>query len=91
MASERKSLRERADETAKRIQVILGPEAELYPKEITDAVEKAIIDALLEERERCASVAFDHVCIEDRDRAHKLAEEVRRVRTALVTNLNSMR
>ena len=91
MAASPKSLRDRADETARRIQGIFGSPPDAYPKEIADAVEQAIIDALLEERERCAGVAFDHVCQEDRDKAHKVAEEVRRIRSALVTNLSSMR
>lgn len=91
MAPAHKSLRDRADETAARIQEIFDESGEDNPKKIADAVEKAIIGALLEERERCASVAFDHVCLEDRDKAHKVAEEVRRLNTALVTNLSSMR
>ena len=91
MAPAHKSLRDRAEETASRIQGIFGADSSEHPKEIADAVEKAIIEALLEERERCAAVAFDHVCQEDRDKAHKVAEEVRRIRTALVANLTSMR
>ncbi|MDH5489407.1 MAG: hypothetical protein OEX17_05690 [Rhodospirillaceae bacterium] len=90
MPSAHKSLRERACEATKRINGILGVSDESHNKEVAKAVEKAIIDALLEERERCATVAFE--CLpEDQDRAHKVAEEVRRIRDALVTNLTSMR
>jgi len=90
MPSAHKSLRDRACEATKRINKILGVTDKSHDKEVAVAIEKAIIDALLEERERCATVAFE--CLpEDQDRAHKVAEEVRRVRNALVTNLNSMR
>ncbi|MDH3335051.1 MAG: hypothetical protein OEL50_00275 [Rhodospirillaceae bacterium] len=90
MPSAHKSLRERACEATKRINTILGIVDESHDKEVAQAVEKAIIDALLEERERCATVAFE-CCAEDKDKAHKVADEVRRIRNALVTNLTSMR
>lgn len=86
-----KSLRERAQETTEKIQAILNVDCGTHEKEVILAVERAIIDALLQERERCATVAFDHCCAEDRDRAHKVAEEIRRVRNALLTNLESLR
>lgn len=85
-----KSLRERAEETTKKVQDALGLSDENHSKEIADAVEQAIINALLEERKRCADVAFK-CCIEDQDKAHQVAEEIKRVNTALVTNLSSMR
>lgn len=90
MPSAHKSLRDRACEVTKRINVILGVSDESHNKDVAKAVEKAIVDALLEERERCATVAFE-CCAEDQDRAHKVADEVRRIRNALVTNLSSMR
>lgn len=90
MPSAHKSLKERADETTNAIQEILGVSNETHSKEVSSAVEKAIIAALLEERERCAKVAFE-CCAEDQDKAHKVADEVRRIRNALVTNLSSMR
>ncbi len=89
--SAHKSLRDRAEETTLIIQESLGFSPETHSKEVADVVEKAIIDALLEERDRCATVAFEKCCDEDMDKAHKVAEEVRRLRTALVTNLSSMR
>ncbi len=85
-----KSLRERADEATTKIQDILGVTADEHPKEISDAIERTIINALLEERERCATVAFE-CCNEDEDQAHKIAREIRRVKTALIANLSSMR
>ena len=85
-----KSLRERAEQATQEVQGTLGVSAEEHPKEIEDAIEQAIINALLEERHRCADVAFE-CCNEDRDKAHKIADEIRRVNTALVANLSAMR
>jgi len=86
-----KSLRDRAEETKNKIQELLDISCSGHDDEVIKAIEQAIIAALLEERERCAVVAFKHCCDEDRDRAHKVAEDIKRVRTALVTNLESMR
>jgi hypothetical protein len=86
-----KSLRDRAEETMLKIQKILDISCAGHDQEVVKAIEKALIEALLEERERCAVIAFKHSCAEDRDQAHKLAEEIKKVRTALVTNLESMR
>jgi len=86
-----KSLRDRADETTRKVQEILGVTSDEHPKEISDAIEQTIINALLEERERCATVAYDECCDEDIDRADKVANEIRRIRTALIANLSSLR
>ncbi|NQV84991.1 MAG: hypothetical protein HQ494_14360 [Rhodospirillales bacterium] len=85
-----KSLRERAEAATKEVQEILGISVDTHPKEIADALEKTITMALLEERRRCADVASK--CYgEDRDKAHKVAEEVNRVNTALIANLSALR
>jgi len=86
-----KSLRDRAEETKKNIQDLLDISCSGHDEEVIKAIEKTIIEALLAERERCAVVAFKHCCDEDQDKAHKLAADIKRVRSALVTNLNSMR
>lgn len=85
-----KSLRERAEEAAKEVQGILRVSEEDHPKEVADAIEQTIINALLEERHRCADVALK-CCEEDQDKAHKISEEIRRVNSALMANLGSMR
>ncbi len=85
-----KSLRERAEEATREVQKVLGVSAEDHPKEVADAIEQTIIKALLEERHRCADLAFQ-CCEEDKDKAHKVAEEIRRVNTALMANLSSLR
>lgn len=91
MPEAHKSLRERAQETSAKIQQILDIDCADHEQEVVKAIEQAIIDALLAERERCAAVAYTQVCEEDRDRAHKLADEIRRIRNALSANLDSMR
>lgn len=84
------SLRERADAVTKEVQDILGVSADTHPKEIADAVERTIINALLEERRRCAEVALKY-CGDDRKKGNKIAEEINRTNTALVANLSAMR
>ncbi len=85
-----KNLRERAEETAKDVMGILGASEDDHPKEVADAIEKAIIKALVSERERCADVAMG--CYPDgNDKAKRVADEIRRVRSVLITNLESMR
>ena len=84
-----KSLKERAETTSKDIQNLLGGAADAYPKEITEALEKTITEALLVERGRCAEVALN--CVDDRDKAKLVSEEIKRVNTALVANLSALR
>jgi len=84
-----KSLRDRAETATREVQEILGGDT-AHPKEIANAIERAITMALLEERKRCADVASQ--CYgEDKDKAHKVAEEVNRVNTALIANLSALR
>ena len=59
-------------------------------KAIADAVEKEIIEAVLEESERCVKVAHT-CCSPDLDKAHKIAEGIKRTHTALIANLSSLR
>jgi hypothetical protein len=85
-----KNLRERAEETAKDVQSILGISNDDHPKEVADAIEQAIIKALVDERHRCADLALV-CCAEDGDRAQRVADEIRKVRSVLITNLSAMR
>ncbi len=77
-------LRERADQIAKSIFSALqtSPDAD-RSKEATDIIEKAIINVVLEERQRCANVAITHGT-PDADRASKIAEEIRHAEDAMV-------
>lgn len=54
------------------------------------AVEKAIIDIVLAEQERCAGVARE-CCSADRGMAYKIAKEMRQTTEALIANLSAMR
>jgi predicted GTPase len=85
-----KNLRERAESTAKEVQEILGISTDDYPKKVVDAIEHAIIRALIEERHRCADMARDSMA-EDAQRAQDVGEKIRAVNSVLITNLNSMR
>ncbi len=84
------NLKERADAATKEVQDILGVSADTHPKEIADAIERTIINALLEERKRCAEVALK-CCGDDRKRGQTIAEEINRFNTALMANLSAMR
>ncbi len=83
------TLRERADRVAKSVFSALqtSPDADRV-KEATDVIEKAIIDVVLQERQRCANVAVGHGT-PDADLASKIAEDIRRARDAEIAGLAS--
>ncbi|USG62756.1 hypothetical protein NBZ79_07165 [Sneathiella marina] len=85
-----KSLRERAEDTAKEVREILGVSEDDHPTEVADAIEHAIIRALIEERDRCADMIHDHM-EEDAQKAKYVSDKVRAVKSVLITNLSSMR
>ncbi len=75
---------ERADRVAKSIFSALqtSPDAD-QAKQATDVIETAIIDVVLEERQRCAGVAIAHGT-PDADRASKIADAIRRAEDAKI-------
>ncbi len=78
------TLRERADSIAKSVfNALDATPTEDQAKAATDAIEKAVIDVVLNERQRCASVVIAHGT-PDADRVHKLAEEIHRADQAMV-------
>ncbi len=85
------SVRNRAEYTAEVICDLLetGPNADLATA-IADAVEKEIIEAVLDESKRCVQVAHT-CCSPDLDKAHKIAEGIKRTHTAMIANLSSLR
>jgi len=85
-----KNLRERAETTAGEIYDILGVTEGTHSKEIVDAIEKSIINALVEERQRCAKIAKDYFN-ENEEKAKQLSDQIGRVRSVLITNLTAMR
>ena len=85
------SFRDRAERAAGVIGGLLDSGADAaQTKAIADAIEKEIIEAVLEESERCVKVAHN-CCSPDLDKAHKIAEGIKRTHTALVANLSSLR
>jgi hypothetical protein len=85
------SFREQADKTVQAVAEALGaaPTPE-QAKAAADLIEGAIIDSYRDGAERSAKVAMD-CCAEDRDLAHKVADEIHRANTTLIANLSSMR
>ena len=84
-------IRERAERAAKAVYAILqvSPTDE-QTKGVIDTLEQTIINAMLEQAERCTNTIME-CCSPDLDLAHKMTEEIRRTNTALMTNLSSMR
>ncbi len=76
--------RERADGVAKAIFTALqtSPDDD-RAKATIDVIEKAIIDVVLEERQRCAGVAIAHGT-PDADRASKIADAIRNAEDAKI-------
>ena len=72
------TLRERAERVARSVfsALQISPNAD-RAKVATDVIEKAIIEVVLEERQRCANVAVAHGT-PDADRASKIATAIRR-------------
>ena len=84
-------LKEHAEKAAENVLAILGASPdEQQSKDISAAIEKAVIAAVLDEASRCATVAKD-CCSADRDMAHKIESEIRRTNDVLIANLSSMR
>ena len=85
------SFRNRAEHAAGVIGGLLetSPNADVA-KAIADAVEKEIIEAVLDESHRCVEVAHT-CCSADLDKAHKIAEGIKRTHTALTANLSALR
>ena len=59
-------------------------------EQVTRIIEQAMIESYRDCTERCVHTAMD-CCSEDRDLAHKIADELRRSNTALIANLSSLR
>jgi hypothetical protein len=84
-------LRDYAENAARSVYEILGAApTEDQAKQVADALERAAIEIVLEERKRFESVAKE-CCSPDLDVAHKIAEQVRRDNAALVANLSALR
>lgn len=85
-----KTLKVRAEETTANVLEILGLPADDHPKEVASAIEKAIIEALIDERHRCADMVFESYK-EDAEKAKTVSEGIRAVKSVLISNLSSLR
>ncbi len=85
------TFRTQAEQTAEAVVDTLGaaPSAE-QSKQITDLIERAIIDSYQDSAGRCAQVARE-CCRPDKELGYKVADEIRRANIALIANLSSMR
>jgi hypothetical protein len=84
-------LRDSAESAAQSIYKILqATPTEDQAKRVADALERAAIEIVLAERERCANVVRE-CCAPDLSMAHKVAEEIRRDNEILITNLSALR
>ena len=84
-------LGERAEKAAATIAELLGSDLDPeHAEQIKKVVEAAMVDAYRDCTERNAQAALQ-VCEPDLDKAHKIAEEMRRKNAALIANLSSMR
>jgi hypothetical protein len=84
-------LRDRAESAARSVYEILeAAPTKDQAKRVADALERAAIEIVLAERERCAGVVRE-CCSPDLDTAHKIAEQVRRDDAALIANLSALR
>ncbi len=84
-------LKDRAEITARAVCEILHTEpSENVRGQVTEIIENAMLNAALDDGERCTKLIMDH-CGADRDLAHKIAEDIRRAQTALIANLSSLR
>ena len=81
----------RANEAASAVIKLLGANPDtMQIKEIAQIIEAAMIDAYRDCTERNTKVAAA-CCEEDLDKAHKIADEMRRANIALIANLSSLR
>ncbi len=85
------SFRKKADKTTSAVAEALGaaPTPE-QAKAVAELIERAIIESYQDAASRHATVA-SKCCAEDKDLAHRVAEELRRANIALIANLSSLR
>jgi hypothetical protein len=85
------SFAELAKDAAKEIVGVLeaSPNEEQISR-VKKAIERVVIEAVLEEQRRCAHAAIE-CCSADKDMAHKIGEEIRRSEVGLIANLSALR
>ncbi len=85
------SFADSAKDAAKEIVGVLeaSPNEEQISR-VTKAIERAVIEAVLEEQQRCAHTAIE-CCSADQDIANKIVKEIRRSEVSLIANLSALR
>ncbi len=72
------------------IETMAASPTQAQTKKVTQLIERVVIDAMIEEGKRCASVARE--CgLADREAARRVAHEIRVSNEALIANLSSLR
>lgn len=84
------SLKNRTEEVTDAVVELLGSAESEQREEIAKIIEKALINSYRDCTERNTRVATA-CCEGDRDKAHKISEEMHRANTALIANLSAMR
>lgn len=81
----------RAEKAAQNIFAVLAAEPDTAASdEVTAIIESVMAESYRDAAEHCKTAAL-RCCSEDRDLAHKIAEEIERRNTALIANLSSLR
>ena len=85
------NIRERAQSAAAGvIETLAASPTEAQTTKVTKLIERMVIEAMIEEGKRCASVARE--CgLADRQAARRVAREIRLSNEALIANLSSLR
>ena len=85
------SIADSAKDAAKEIVGVLeaSPNEEQISR-VTNAIERAVIEAVLEQQKRFAHAAIE-CCSADKDMAHKISAEIRRTEVSLIANLSALR
>jgi hypothetical protein len=81
----------RAEKAAQAVFAALDTEpAPAVSRQVVQIFENVMAESYREAAERCTTAA-QRCCNEDRDLAHKIADEIERHRIALIANLSSLR
>ncbi len=85
------NIQERAESAAAGvIETLAASPTEAQTNQVTKLIERVVIDAMIEEGKRCASVARE--CgVADRQVARRVAREIRLSNEVLIANLSSLR
>ncbi len=85
------NIQERAESAAAGvIETLAASPTEAQTTKVTQLIERMVIEAMVEEGKRCASVARE--CgVADREVARRVAREIRLSNEVLIANLSSLR